>query len=171
MWPECDNSDDSGKEPVFDPGKSINSDWPKPSSFNPSISCFFDSLLETFAAPILLDNLIMSLGLTFPRYFQSLISLSSSLITPGAVFIIVDSVITLLCKPEYIINGKYAKDKHNALFVGILGDPEPKYVAAIIVRSPKNREGSGGFHAAPVFSEFMQHSMRILNDISYVDNR
>ena len=32
-------------------------------------------------------------------------------------------------------------------------------------------EGSGGFHAAPVFSEFMQHSMRILNDISYVDNR
>ena len=70
-----------------------------------------------------------------------------------------------------IINGKYVEDKHNALFVGILGDPEPKYVAAIIVRSPKNREGSGGFHAAPVFSEFMQHSMRILNDISYVDNR
>ena len=70
-----------------------------------------------------------------------------------------------------IINGKYSKDKHNALFVGILGDPEPKYVAAIIVRSPKNREGSGGFHEAPVFSEFMQHSMRILNDISYVDNR
>jgi len=70
-----------------------------------------------------------------------------------------------------IINGKYADDQHNALFVGILGDPEPKYVAAIIVRSPKNREGSGGFHAAPVFSEFMQHSMRILNDISYVDNR
>ena len=66
-----------------------------------------------------------------------------------------------------IINGKYVEDKHNALFVGILGDPEPKYVAAIIVRSPKNREGSGGFHAAPVFSEFMQHSMRILNDISY----
>ena len=70
-----------------------------------------------------------------------------------------------------IINGKYAKDKHNALFVGILGDPKPKYVAAVIVRSPKNREGSGGFHAAPVFSEFMQHSMRILDDISYVNNR
>ena len=68
-----------------------------------------------------------------------------------------------------IINGKYSKDKHNALFVGILGDPEPKYVAAIIIRSPKNREGSGGHHAAPVFSEFMQHSTRILNDISYVD--
>jgi cell division protein FtsI (penicillin-binding protein 3) len=70
-----------------------------------------------------------------------------------------------------IINGKYAKDKHNALFVGIVGDPKPKYVAAVIVRSPKNREGSGGFHAAPVFSEFMQHSMRILDDMSYVNNR
>ena len=70
-----------------------------------------------------------------------------------------------------IINGKYAKDKHNALFVGILGNPEPKYVAAVIIRSPKDKEGSGGYHAAPVFSEFMQHSMRVLNDISYVDNR
>tara|TARA_B100001093_G_scaffold501517_1_gene553281 strand:+ start:1163 stop:2785 length:1623 start_codon:yes stop_codon:yes gene_type:complete len=70
-----------------------------------------------------------------------------------------------------IVDGKYAKDKHNALFVGILGDPEPKYVAAVIIRGPKNREGSGGFHAAPVFSEFMQHSMRILNDVSYVNNR
>ena len=70
-----------------------------------------------------------------------------------------------------IINGKYAKDKHNALFIGILGDPEPKYVAAIIIRNPKNREGSGGFHAAPVFSEFMQHSMRVLNDTSYVNKR
>jgi cell division protein FtsI (penicillin-binding protein 3) len=70
-----------------------------------------------------------------------------------------------------IINGKYAKHKHNALFVGIVGDPKPKYVAAVIVRSPKNREGSGGYHAAPVFSEFMQHSMRILDDMSYVNNR
>ncbi len=70
-----------------------------------------------------------------------------------------------------IVNGEYSKDKHNALFVGIIGDPKPKYVAAVIIRNPKNREGSGGFHAAPVFSEFMQHSMRILNDISYVSNR
>tara|TARA_Y100000992_G_scaffold161342_1_gene108059 strand:+ start:1046 stop:2695 length:1650 start_codon:yes stop_codon:yes gene_type:complete len=69
-----------------------------------------------------------------------------------------------------VINGKYAKDKHNALFIGMVGNPEPKYVAAVIVRSPKNREGSGGFHAAPIFSEFMQHSMRILDDISYVNN-
>ena len=66
-----------------------------------------------------------------------------------------------------LVNGKYAKNKHNAIFVGILGDPEPKYVAAVIVRNPKNREGSGGIHAAPIFSDFMQHSMRILSDQNY----
>ena len=69
-----------------------------------------------------------------------------------------------------LVNGKYAKNKHNAIFVGILGDPEPKYVAAVIVRNPKNREGSGGIHAAPIFSDFMQHSMRILSDQDYVTN-
>jgi cell division protein FtsI (penicillin-binding protein 3) len=67
-----------------------------------------------------------------------------------------------------LVNGKYATNKHNAIFVGILGDPEPKYVAAVIVRNPKNREGSGGIHAAPIFSDFMQHSMRILSDQDYV---
>ena len=70
-----------------------------------------------------------------------------------------------------LVEGKYSKDNHNALYVGILGDPEPKYVAAVIVRNPKNKEGSGGLHAAPIFGEFMQHSMRILNDISYANNR
>jgi len=63
-----------------------------------------------------------------------------------------------------LVNGDYAKNKHNAIFIGILGDPEPKYVAAVIVRDPKNREGSGGVHAAPIFSDFMQHSMRILSN-------
>lgn len=67
-----------------------------------------------------------------------------------------------------LVDGKYVKNKHNALFIGILGDPEPKYVAAVIVRNPKNREGSGGTHAAPVFSDFMQHSMRILSDQKFV---
>lgn len=67
-----------------------------------------------------------------------------------------------------LVDGEYVKNRHNALFIGILGDPEPKYVAAVIVRNPQNREGSGGAHAAPIFSEFMQHSMRILNDQNYV---
>jgi len=66
-----------------------------------------------------------------------------------------------------IKNGEYNKNSHNALFIGILGDPKPKYVAAVIIREPKDREGSGGFHAAPVFGEFLQHTMRILDDIKY----
>ena len=53
-----------------------------------------------------------------------------------------------------IKNGKYNKNSHNALFVGILGDPSPQYVAAVIIREPKDREGSGGYHAAPIFGEF-----------------
>lgn len=70
-----------------------------------------------------------------------------------------------------IVNSKYAKNRHNALFIGILGDPSPEYVAAVIIRNPKNREGSGGIHAAPVFSEFMQHSMRIINDTTYATRK
>ena len=66
-----------------------------------------------------------------------------------------------------IKNGEYKKNLHNALFIGILGDPNPKYVAAVIIREPKDREGSGGFHAAPVFGEFLQHTMRILDSINY----
>ena len=66
-----------------------------------------------------------------------------------------------------LIKGEYSKNRHNALFVGIIGNPLPQYVAAVIVRNPKTGEGSGGKHAAPVFSEFIQHSMRIINNIDY----
>jgi len=65
------------------------------------------------------------------------------------------------------INGEYSKNRHNALFVGIIGDPSPQYVAAVMIRNPKVGEGSGGRHAAPVFSEFIQHSMRVINNINY----
>ena len=66
-----------------------------------------------------------------------------------------------------IKDGKYNKNSHNALFVGILGDPSPKYVAAVIIREPKDREGSGGYHAAPVFGEFLQNTVRVLDDVKY----
>ena len=102
MWPDSDNSDTMGKLPVFDPGKFINNDCPKPKLLNPSKSCFFDSLLEIFAAPILLDKRIMSAGLTEPKYFQSLISLSLSFITPGAVLITVDLLINLKLKVDQL---------------------------------------------------------------------
>ena len=68
-------------------------------------------------------------------------------------------------------NGDYDKNSHNALFIGILGDPLPKYVAAVIIRQPKDREGSGGYHAAPVFGEFLQHTMRIIDETKYAGTR
>ena len=60
------------------------------------------------------------------------------------------------------INGKYSERNHNALFVGIAPASEPKYVAAVIVRNPKNRPVSGGKNAAPIFSEFMSYSLNLL---------
>ena len=68
-------------------------------------------------------------------------------------------------------NGEYNKNNHNALFVGMVGDPNPKYVAAVIIREPKDRQGSGGYHAAPVFGEFMQHIMRIVSNVEYAATR
>ncbi len=60
------------------------------------------------------------------------------------------------------INGKYSERNHNALFVGMAPASDPEYVAAIIVRNPKNRPVSGGKNAAPIFSEFMSYSLNLL---------
>ena len=59
-------------------------------------------------------------------------------------------------------NGKYSINKHNAIFVGIVPASKPEYVAAVIVRNPKEGNASGGRHAAPIFKEFMSHSLNLL---------
>ena len=59
-------------------------------------------------------------------------------------------------------NGKYSINKHNAIFVGIVPASKPEYVAAIVVRNPKKGNASGGKHAAPIFKEFMSHSLNLL---------
>ena len=61
-----------------------------------------------------------------------------------------------------IDNGKYNINKHNAIFVGIVPASKPEYVAAIIVRNPRKGNASGGRHAAPIFKEFMSHSLNLL---------
>ena len=61
-----------------------------------------------------------------------------------------------------IKNGEY-KQLHNALFIGILGDPKPKYVAAVIIREPKVEVRD---FMPTCFGEFLQHTMRI-DDIKY----
>ena len=59
-------------------------------------------------------------------------------------------------------NGKYSINKHNAIFVGIVPASKPEYVAAVIVRNPREGNASGGRHAAPIFKEFMSHSLNLL---------
>ena len=58
--------------------------------------------------------------------------------------------------------GKYSKFNHNAIFVGITPSSDPEYVAAIIIRDPKKGNTSGGKNAAPIFREFMNHALNIL---------
>ena len=60
------------------------------------------------------------------------------------------------------INGKYSSEHHNTLFVGMVPASNPQYVSAIIIRNPKNQPVSGGKNAAPIFSEFMSHSLNLL---------
>ena len=58
--------------------------------------------------------------------------------------------------------GTYSKYNHNALFVGITPSSNPEYVAAVIIRDPKDGNTSGGKNAAPIFREFMNHALNIL---------
>ena len=58
--------------------------------------------------------------------------------------------------------GDYSVFRHNAIFVGITPASNPEYVAAIIIRNPKNGEAAGGKNAAPIFKEFMSHALNLL---------
>mgnify|MGYP001164206412 FL=1 len=61
-----------------------------------------------------------------------------------------------------IKGGDYSAFRHNAIFVGITPASNPEYVAAIIIRNPKNGEAAGGKNAAPIFKEFMSHALNLL---------
>ena len=60
------------------------------------------------------------------------------------------------------IGGNYKKNRHFALFVGIAPASNPEYVAAVIVRNPREGQAYGGKNAAPIFKEFMDHSLNLL---------
>ena len=68
-----------------------------------------------------------------------------------------------------IEDGKYKKDSHLAIFVGITPVAFPEYVTAVIVRNPKNGQASGGKNAAPIYREFMNHTLNLLE--VYPDKR
>ena len=61
-----------------------------------------------------------------------------------------------------IEDGKYKTNNHLAIFVGITPATNPEYVSAVIVRNPKNGQAAGGKNAAPIFKDFMSHSLNLL---------
>ncbi len=59
--------------------------------------------------------------------------------------------------------GKYSKDKHRAFFAGIAPITNPRYVVVVMIDEPTKDGYYGGAVAAPVFSEIMGNTLRIMN--------
>jgi cell division protein FtsI (penicillin-binding protein 3) len=64
-----------------------------------------------------------------------------------------------------ICNGVYQKDKHVAVFAGVVPASNPQFAIVVVVDDPK-AEGSvyyGGQVAAPVFSKIAAGALRLFN--------
>ena len=60
-------------------------------------------------------------------------------------------------------NGSYAADKHRALFIGFAPGKAPKMIVAVMIDEPSAGKYYGGAVAAPVFSNVVGGSLRIMN--------
>ena len=56
----------------------------------------------------------------------------------------------------------YADKKYRSFFVGLAPVESPRIVVAVMVDEPGNGQYYGGLVAAPVFSETVQQTLRIL---------
>ncbi|MDO5685914.1 MAG: penicillin-binding protein 2 [Neisseria sp.] len=56
---------------------------------------------------------------------------------------------------EKLVNGRYSKDSHRALFVGFAPVDNPRVIVAVGVDNPQVNGYYGGLVAAPVFAEIM----------------
>ena len=56
----------------------------------------------------------------------------------------------------------YAEDKYRGFFVGIAPIEQPRIVVAVMIDEPRDGQFYGGTVAAPVFSETVQQTLRIL---------
>jgi cell division protein FtsI (penicillin-binding protein 3) len=59
--------------------------------------------------------------------------------------------------------GEYASNKHRAWFVGLAPVSNPRIVVAVMVDQPSQGGHFGGEVAAPVFSQVVQQTLRLLN--------
>jgi cell division protein FtsI (penicillin-binding protein 3) len=56
----------------------------------------------------------------------------------------------------------YAADKYRSWFVGLAPVNAPRIIVAVMVDEPRNGQHYGGDVAAPVFSEVVQQTLRML---------
>jgi cell division protein FtsI (penicillin-binding protein 3) len=57
----------------------------------------------------------------------------------------------------------YASDKYRAWFVGMAPITAPRIIVAVMVDEPSNGQHFGGDVAAPVFSQVVQQTLRMMN--------
>ena len=61
--------------------------------------------------------------------------------------------------------GGYAEDEYLALFAGFAPASRPEYVVVVVIDEPSNGEFYGGAVAAPVFSQIMSGTLRLMGSI------
>ena len=57
----------------------------------------------------------------------------------------------------------YASDKYRAWFTGMAPIDTPRIIVAVMIDEPSNGQYFGGEVAAPVFSEVVQQTLRLMN--------
>jgi cell division protein FtsI (penicillin-binding protein 3) len=57
----------------------------------------------------------------------------------------------------------YEEKKYRALFAGMAPATKPRLVTVVVFDEPRGKAYYGGLVAAPVFSEVMEHALRLLN--------
>lgn len=61
-----------------------------------------------------------------------------------------------------IVNGKYSNTHHRSFFVGVAPISDPQYVIAVMLDEPRKDGYYGGLVAAPIFSDVMRSTLRIM---------
>lgn len=62
-----------------------------------------------------------------------------------------------------VLEGRgYAANRHRSFFVGLAPIDNPRIVVAVMIEEPSNGQFFGGVVAAPVFSETVQQTLRVL---------
>src|SRR5699024_7840240 len=59
-------------------------------------------------------------------------------------------------------NGRYSDNKHRSFFVGIAPVTDPEFIIAVMIDEPTEGGYYGGLVAAPIFSEVMGNTLRIM---------